>query len=161
MGWESIIHWQSTVYTGVHAGHRRRIKTETQKKSKGRRCCMGDRIASIPCRTSYFALYRTISRIDWIAITVNPRSSSEDLCLLCSIYPRSLVHCLGHLGGILGEQKEVSLAVQLTGSRPRHFVNLGNETGTVRNIVQGLCVTRFFIESLRSGALNKRLQILA
>ena len=77
MGWESIIHWQSTVYTGVHAGHRRRIKTETQKKSKGRRCCMGDRIASIPCRTSYFALCRTISRIDWIAITVNPRKQQR------------------------------------------------------------------------------------
>ena len=35
---------------GHHYTHRRRIKTE----GKGRRCCLGDRINSIPCRAIYF-----------------------------------------------------------------------------------------------------------
>ena len=37
----------------IHRVHRRRIKTE--ENAKGRRCCLGDRIGSIPCRASHFA----------------------------------------------------------------------------------------------------------
>ena len=31
-------------------------KDKDRRKGKGRRCCLGGRIYSIPCRTSYFAL---------------------------------------------------------------------------------------------------------
>ena len=57
------------IYAGSGSGYnkygsetlkqRRRIKKtkkkdKDRKEDKGRRCCLGDRIASIPCRTSYF-----------------------------------------------------------------------------------------------------------
>ena len=35
----------------IHLNHRSRINTEAINTGKGRRCCLGNRIYSIPCRT--------------------------------------------------------------------------------------------------------------
>ena len=49
----------------VELHHPAQKKDKYRRKDKGRRCCLGDRIASIPCRVSYCALGR-FWRIGWI-----------------------------------------------------------------------------------------------
>ena len=84
-----------------------------QKKGKGRRCCLGDRIFSIPCLASYLH-YRTSlkNRILQIILVLLilffkscktargakellnkfcPPNSSDDFCLFFSIYPSSMM----------------------------------------------------------------------
>ena len=95
--------------------HRRRIKTE--ENGKGRRCCLGDKIYSIPCHASYIFCTRLISNnmMTWsfslnhpgaihpilqIVLVQNgqrskefnnfcPPNSSDDLCLFFCLYPSS------------------------------------------------------------------------
>ena len=77
-------------------------KDKYRRKGKGRRCCLGERIYSIPCSTSCFAQddLKNILFFQIILVQFSQRGKelnnffsqnrSDDLCLLFCLYPFSM-----------------------------------------------------------------------